>query len=78
MEKVKCVIKNYAQDTNGKWKLTDKRTESVDQNYYNHIVRNLDLECDTRRAYGFTPFGSIKEATFYGFDRQFKTIYEFM
>ena len=78
INQIKCLYKNYKKDDKGKWELTDKKTESVNQKEYNQIVRNLDLERDTWRTYGYQPFGNIKKATFYGFDRQFKTTYEFM
>ena len=78
IKQIKCLHKNYKKDDQGKWELTDKKTESVNQKHYTQVVRNLDLERDTQRAYGYQPFGHIKKATFYGFDRQFKTTYEFM
>ena len=78
INQIKCLHKNYKKDDKGKWELTGKKTESVDQKYYNQIVSNLDLERDTWRTYGCQPFGNIKKAVFYGFDRQFKTTYEFM
>lgn len=78
IKQIKCLHNSYKKDDKGKWELTDKRTESVNQRYYNQIVRNLDLERDTRRTYGYQPFGHIKKATFYGFDCQYKTTYEFI
>ena len=58
--------------------LLAKRQKVSAKKYYNQIVSNLDLERDTWRTYGCQPFGNIKKAVFYGFDRQFKTTYEFM
>lgn len=78
ISQITCLRKNYEKDDKGKWNLTGKKTESVDQKEYSQIVRNLDLERDTRRTYGYQPFGTVKKATFYGFNRQFKTTYEFM
>ena len=75
---IKCLHKCYRKNDKGKWELTYQRAASIDREYYNQIVRNLDLEHDTRRAYGCQPFGNIKKATFYDFDRQFKATYEFM
>lgn len=77
IKQIKCVHENYKKDDKGKWELTDKKTESVNQKEYSQIVRNLDLERDTLRTYGYQPFGHVKKATFYGFDRQLKTTYEF-
>jgi len=59
INQIKCLHNNYKKDDNGKWELTDKRTESVNQKYYNQIVRNLDLERDTRRAYGYQPLKKL-------------------
>lgn len=78
ISQITCLRKTYEKDDKGKWNFTGKKTESVDQKEYSQIVRNLDLERDTRRTYGYQPFGNIKKATFYGFNRQFKTTYEFM
>lgn len=75
---IKCLHKCYRKDGRGKWELTYRKVESVNQEYYRQIVQNLDLGRDTWRTYGYQPFGNIRKATFYGFDHQFKATYELM